>query len=84
MNRTFSERKLHCRPMIRRIYQWAKTLRATGELPTAKKLGCRHEYSYKTIYRDIEMMRDFWGWPLKYDRTEQKWKLVGEPPEPVL
>jgi hypothetical protein len=79
-----TNRRLTARPMVRRFYQWATILRANGELPTSKKLGKRYEWSYKTVYRDLEMMRDFWGWPIKYDKVGQKWKLTGQPPEPVL
>lgn len=84
MNRTLERRKFYSRPIVRRLRTLAGILRAKGELPTAARVGLRYEWSYKTIYRDIEMMRDFWGWPLAYDKKEYKWKLVGEPPEPVL
>jgi len=77
-------RRLTARPMVRRLRQWAVMLRSKGELPTSHKLGKRYEWSYKTVYRDLEMMRDFWGWPIKYDPKSYKWKLMGQPPEPVL
>ena len=79
-----ASRRLTARPMVRRLRQWAEILRRNGELPTSHKLGQRYEWSYKTVYRDLEMMRDFWGWPIRYHKVEQKWKLVGQPPEPVL
>jgi predicted DNA-binding transcriptional regulator YafY len=79
-----ASRRLNARPMVRRLRQWAEILRREGELPTSNKLGKRYEWSYKTVYRDLEMMRDFWGWPIKYDKAEYKWKLAGQPPEPVL
>ena len=84
MNKGAQDRRLACRPMLRRVYTLARALRNKGEIPTAKIIGAKTEYSYKTIYRDIEMLRDFWGYPVAYDKTEHRWKVRGQLPEPVL
>ena len=72
------------RPVLRRCRWMAQMLREMGELPSCEKLGQEFEVSYKTIARDIDLMRDFMGYPIQYDRTTYTWKLSGPLPEPVL
>jgi predicted DNA-binding transcriptional regulator YafY len=59
-------------------------LRKNSELDSTYKLGRRYEVSYKTIQRDIDLLRDFFLYPIVYDRSEYKWKLNGSLPEPML
>ena len=59
-------------------------LRKNSELDSTQKLGKRYEVSYKTIQRDIDLLRDFFLYPIVYDRNEYKWKLNGSLPEPML
>ena len=72
------------RPVLRRCRWMAGILRDKGELPGCDKLGVKFEVSYKTVGRDIDLLRDFMGYPLAYDKSTHKWKLVGPMPEPVL
>jgi predicted DNA-binding transcriptional regulator YafY len=62
----------------------AELLRKNGELPSCEKVAQEFEVSYKTVSRDIDLLRDFMGYPLAYSPKEYKWKLVGPMPEPVL
>ena len=72
------------RPVLRRCRWMAELLRKNGELPSCEKVGQEFEVSYKTVSRDIDLLRDFMGYPLAYSAKEYKWKLVGPMPEPVL
>jgi biotin operon repressor len=47
-------------------------------------LGVKLECSYKTIQRDIDLLRDFFGYPLEYDRNKYVYKLAGPLPKAVL
>jgi predicted DNA-binding transcriptional regulator YafY len=53
-------------------------------LPSTFRLGAELECSYKTIQRDIDLLRDFFGYPLEYDRSKFIYKLAGPLPEAVL
>jgi len=72
------------RPVLRRCRWMAEILRDKGELPSCEKIGQEFEVSYKTVGRDIDLMRDFMGYPIAYDKSTYKWKLTGPMPEPVL
>ena len=87
MNRiSLKKREETCktRPVMRRCRWMAEILRKKGELPSCEKLGQEFEVSYKTISRDIDLLRDFMGYPIAYDKSTYKWKLAGPMPEPVL
>jgi biotin operon repressor len=53
-------------------------------LPSHGKLGAELECSYKTVSRDMDLLRDFFGYPLEYDRRNYVWKITGPLPEAVL
>jgi len=78
------EKACKTRPVLRRCRWMAEMLRERGKLPSCEKLGQEFEVSYKTIARDIDLMRDFMGYPIQYDRPTYTWKLAGPLPEPVL
>ena len=78
------EQTCRTKPVLRRLRWMAGELRKKGEMPNCQQLGVQHEISYKTVSRDIDLMRDFFDYPIKYDPKDYKWKLVGQPPEPVL
>jgi predicted DNA-binding transcriptional regulator YafY len=52
----------------------AELLRKNGELPSCEKVGQEFEVSYKTVSRDIDLLRDFMGYPIAYDKSTYKWK----------
>ena len=72
------------RPTLRRLGIIVRKLRRDLCLPSCARLGVELECSYKTIQRDIDLLRDFFGYPLEYDRTKYIYKLVGPLPEAVL
>ena len=78
------EETCRTRPVLRRCRWMVEILRDKGELPTCEKVAQEFEVSYKTVSRDIDLLRDFMGYPLAYSAKEYKWKLVGPMPEPVL
>ena len=78
------KRTCKIRPMLRRCRWLATMLRKDSRLDSTQKLGSRYEVSYKTIQRDIDLMRDFFLYPIVYDRSEHIWKLNGKLPEPML
>jgi biotin operon repressor len=53
-------------------------------LPSSARLGVELECSYKTIQRDIDLLRDFFGYPLEYDARKYHYKLAGPLPKAVL
>ncbi|NDD55031.1 hypothetical protein EBZ39_14410 [bacterium] len=55
-----------------------------GDTPSCAKLGVQNECSYKTIQRDIDLLRDFFGYPLEYDKAKYVYKLAGPLPKAVL
>jgi len=82
--KTDAQRRIACRPTLRRLRWMAGQLRKKGEMPNCQQISLEHEICAKTVYRDIDLMRDFFDYPIEYDRKHYKWKLTGRPPEPVL
>jgi len=72
------------RPTLRRLGVIATKLRQDLCLPSHAKLGMELECSYKTVSRDMDLLRDFFGYPLEYDRSNYVWKITGPLPEAVL
>jgi biotin operon repressor len=72
------------RPTFRRLGVIAGKLRRDLTLPSCARLGVELECSYKTIQRDIDLLRDFFGYPLEYDRNKYVYKLAGPLPKAVL
>ena len=72
------------RPTLRRLGVIATKLRHDLCLPSHSKLGDELECSYKTVSRDMDLLRDFFGYPLEYDRSKHAWKITGPLPEAVL
>ena len=72
------------RPTFRRLGVIAGMLRRDMTLPSCARLGVKLECSYKTIQRDIDLLRDFFGYPLEYDASKYQYKLAGPLPKAVL
>jgi predicted DNA-binding transcriptional regulator YafY len=72
------------RPTLRRLGMIVRKLRRDLCLPSCARLGAELECSYKTIQRDIDLLRDFFGYPLEYDSAKYIYKLTGPLPEAVL
>ena len=72
------------RPTFRRLGVIAGKLRRDLTLPSCARLGVELECSYKTIHRDIDLLRDFFGYPLEYDASKYHYKLAGPLPKAVL
>jgi predicted DNA-binding transcriptional regulator YafY len=72
------------RPTFRRLGVIVGKLRRNLTLPSTYRLGAELECSYKTIQRDMDLLRDFFGYPLEYDRKNYVWKLAGPLPKAVL
>ena len=72
------------RPTFRRLGVIVRKLRRDLTLPSCARLGVELECSYKTIQRDIDLLRDFFGYPLEYDRNKYVYKLAGPLPKAVL
>ena len=72
------------RPTLRRLGMIVRKLRRDLCLPSCARLGAELECSYKTIQRDIDLLRDFFGYPLEYDASKYHYKLAGPLPEAVL
>ena len=72
------------RPTFRRLGVIVSKLRRDLCLPSAARLGVELECSYKTIQRDIDLLRDFFGYPLEYDASKYHYKLAGPLPKAVL
>ena len=72
------------RPTFRRLGVIVGKLRRDLCLPNSARLGVELECSYKTIQRDIELLRDFFGYPLEYDARKYHYKLAGPLPKAVL
>lgn len=72
------------RPTFRRLGVIAGMLRRDLTLPSCARLGIKLECSYKTIQRDIDLLRDFFGYPLEYDRNNYVYRLAGPLPKAVL
>ena len=61
------QKVLRSRPPLDRMMRIHAALKR-GNYPTATKLGRDLEVSTKTIYRDIDFMRDRWLLPIDYDQ----------------
>jgi len=72
------------RPTLRRLGVIVGMLRQDLTLPSCARLGVKLECSYKTIQRDIDLLRDFFGYPLEYDARKYHYKLAGPLPRAVL
>ena len=72
------------RPTFRRLGVIAGKLRRDLALPSCTRLGVELECSYKTIQRDIDLLRDFFKYPLEYDASKYQYKLAGPLPKAVL
>ena len=72
------------RPTLRRLGVIVGMLRRDMTLPSCARLGVKLECSYKTIQRDIDLLRDFFGYPIEYDRNKYVYKLAGPLPKAVL
>lgn len=72
------------RPTFRRLGVLAGKLRRDLTLPSCTRLGVELECSYKTIQRDIDLLRDFFKYPLEYDASKYQYKLAGPLPRAVL
>ena len=72
------------RPTFRRLGVIAGKLRRDLTLPSCARLGVELECSYKSIQRDIDLLRDFFGYPLEYDASKYQYKLAGPLPKAVL
>ena len=72
------------RPTFRRLRVITGMLRRDLALPSCARLGVKLECSYKTIQRDIDLLRDFFGYPLQYDASKYQYKLAGPLPKAVL
>jgi len=72
------------RPTFRRLGVIVGKLRRDLCLPSSARLGAELECSYKTIQRDIDLLRDFFGYPLEYDACKYHYKLSGPLPKAVL
>lgn len=55
------------------------SLLKSGKMPTVRHISDMLEVSQRTVYRDIEELRDDWGAPIEYDRHSQCYKLT--PPD---
>ena len=78
------EQTCRSKPVLRRLRWMAAELRRKGEMPNCQQISVEHEICAKTAIRDIALMRDFFDYPIEYDAKRYKWKLVGQPPEPIL
>jgi len=55
-----------------------------GLIPSSNRLAKEWECSSKTIHRDLDLLRNFFDYPIVYDETHYGWKVVGPLPEAVL
>jgi len=62
----------------------ARRLRENLSLPSAQKLAAEFECSYKTISRDIDLLRDFMGYELQWDARAFQYRLAAPLPKAVL
>jgi hypothetical protein len=72
------------RPTFRRLGVIVGKLRRNLTLPSTYRLGVELQCSYKTIQRDMDLLRDFFGYPLEYDARKYHYKLAGPLPRAVL
>ena len=73
-----------CRPTIRRMMELTKRLRQNLFLPSTQKLAAEFECSYKTIGRDIDLLRNFMGYQLEWHARAFQYRLAAPLPKAVL
>ena len=74
--------QLSCRPTLARLRFMANRLRA-GEQINASIVSVEWECSVKTVYRDMDTLRDFFRYDVEWNMAEKTYKLTSAP-EPVL
>jgi predicted DNA-binding transcriptional regulator YafY len=57
--------ELASRPPLRRLLDIDRLLRA-GRYPNARGLAAELEVSRRTLYRDLDFLRDSWGAPVEF------------------
>lgn len=72
------------RPSFARLRFLANQIRTKDEIPNTYQMAKRWECSYKTINRDFDMLRNFFGYPIAYNPQKYCWQKVGQVPEGVL
>ena len=65
------------RPPLSRVTAIIADLRA-GRRSTASEFARQHEVSVRTIYRDLDFLRDRLQAPLEYDTADRTWRLTDE------
>lgn len=70
------------RSCLARFLCLAALLRS-GKPFTGNEAAARFECSIKTIYRDMEYMRDRFGFECEWDKSAKTWRLL-RAPRPVL
>lgn len=53
-------------------------------IPNCSQLAKEWECSLKTIHRDLDLLRNFFDYPISYDSNNNGWKVTGSLPEAVL
>ena len=53
-------------------------------IPNSSKLAMEWECSLKTIHRDLDLLRNFFDYPIVFDSNNNGWKVTGPLPEAVL
>lgn len=69
------------RATIARLGWLASKFRKEGQVEATNKVALEWECSYKTINRDIDALRNFFGFPIVYDANHYKWRVTGPLPE---
>ena len=72
------------RPTIRRMMELTSRLRRDLFLPSTQKLAAELECSYKTIGRDIDLLRNFMGYQLEWHARGFQYRLAAPLPKAVL
>lgn len=81
---SLKSRKGDTRPTIRRMRALAMRVRENLFLPSTQKLAAEFECSYKTIARDIDLLRDFMGYQLEWHASAFQYRLAAPLPKAVL
>lgn len=53
-------------------------------IPNSSQMAKEWECSLKTIHRDLDLLRNFFDYPISYDSNNNGWKVTGRLPEAVL
>jgi len=53
-------------------------------IPNSSQLAMEWECSLKTIHRDLDLLRNFFNYPIFFDSSNNGWKVMGTLPEAVL